>query len=178
MRTEQPPKTGGCGPVIKYLRYCILYTLTIVAVEIPGPGLAPWTLNSIVACCSVASLVWNSFIRCVRSCHTRLFFIYTCVDNHRMLCCIVQVNGEDLREATHDRAIQVLRQTPSVVRMVVFRDESLLKEDEIYDVFTVELMKKPNKGLGLSIVGRRKDKGIFISDIVSRNSAVTVAIWP
>ena len=30
----------------------------------------------------------------------------------------------------------------------------------------VELMKKPGKGLGISIVGRRNDTGVFISDIV------------
>ena len=87
----------------------------------------------------------------------------------------LQVNHEDLREAGHDRAIQVLRQTPAVVHMVVFRDESLLKDDEMYDVFTVEMLKKPNKGLGLSIVGRRKDTGVFISDIVS---GTTVYIHP
>lgn len=80
------------------------------------------------------------------------------------------MNHDDLREATHDRAIQVLRQTPAVVKMVVFRDESLLKDDDMYDIFTVELMKKPNKGLGLSIVGRRKDAGVFISDIVRARS--------
>ena len=80
---------------------------------------------------------------------------------------MLQVCDDDLREATHDRAIQVLRQTPSVVQMVVFRDESLLKDDDIYDIFTVDLMKKPGKGLGLSIVGRRNDTGVFISDIVS-----------
>ena len=78
-----------------------------------------------------------------------------------------QVNNENLREATHDRAIQVLRQTPAVVKMVVFRDEVQPKDEDMYDTFTVELMKKPGKGLGLSIVGRRNDVGVFISDIVS-----------
>ena len=77
-----------------------------------------------------------------------------------------QVNGVDLRNATHDRAINVLRQTPNVVKMIVFRDESLLKDEDLYEVFTVELLKKPGKGLGLTIVGRKKDPGIFISDIV------------
>ena len=82
-------------------------------------------------------------------------------------CLAVQVNDEDLRYVTHEHAIQVLRQTPAVVRMLVFRDETLLKDDDIYDVFSVELMKKPNKGLGISIVGRRNASGVFISDIVS-----------
>ncbi len=51
--------------------------------------------------------------------------------------------------------------------MLVYRDDSQVKDEEIYDVFTVELNKKPGKGLGLSIVGRRNDVGVYISDIVS-----------
>ena len=78
----------------------------------------------------------------------------------------MQVNGENLREATHDYAIQVLRQTPATVSMRVFRDDSHVKEEDIYDIFTVELIKKPGKGLGLSIVGKRNDVGVYISDIV------------
>ena len=72
-----------------------------------------------------------------------------------------------MRNASHERAIQVLRQTSAVVRMVVFRDDSVLKEEELYDIFSVELMKKPGKGLGLSIVGRKSLPGVFVSDIVS-----------
>ena len=80
------------------------------------------------------------------------------------------MNDEDLRYVTHERALQVLRQTPSgVVRMRVYRDESLLDDDQMYDVITVELVKKPNKGLGVSIVGRRHASGVFVSDIVSRH---------
>lgn len=51
--------------------------------------------------------------------------------------------------------------------MVVYRDDQLTKEEDIYDIFTVELVKKPGKGLGLSIVGKRNDVGVYISDIVS-----------
>ena len=61
----------------------------------------------------------------------------------------------------------MLRETPSTVCMLVFRDESVLQDEDIYDVFAVDLMKKPGRGLGISIVGRRNDTGIFISDIVS-----------
>lgn len=67
----------------------------------------------------------------------------------------VQVNGIDLRTASHDEAINVLRQTPQQVRLTVFRDEAQYKEDELWDVLSVELQKKPGQGLGLSIVGRR-----------------------
>lgn len=62
--------------------------------------------------------------------------------------------------------------------MVVLRVESCVPNENgtvaataetanISDAFDVELMKKPGKGLGLSIVGRKSGSGIFISDIVS-----------
>lgn len=55
--------------------------------------------------------------------------------------------------------------------MVVYRDESVangtaIKDEDLLDVIDVELTKKPGKGLGLSIVGRKNGNGIFISDIV------------
>lgn len=68
---------------------------------------------------------------------------------------ISQVNSFDLRAASHDEAINVLRQTPQRVRLTVYRDEAQYKEEELWDSFTVELHKKPGQGLGLSIVGRR-----------------------
>lgn len=64
----------------------------------------------------------------------------------------------------------------SKVTMVVLRDESCVPDENgsistdttnITDAFDVELTKKPSKGLGLSIVGRKSGSGIFISDIVS-----------
>lgn len=59
------------------------------------------------------------------------------------------------------------------VKMVVFRDEGAVsgKEEELMDMMEVELTKKPGKGLGLSIVGRKNGTGIFISDVVS-------ILWP
>lgn len=60
--------------------------------------------------------------------------------------------------------------------MVVLRDESYVPDENstgsaeisnIMDTFDVELTKKPGKGLGLSLVGRKSGSGIFISDIVS-----------
>ncbi|XP_060124873.1 multiple PDZ domain protein isoform X4 [Zootoca vivipara] len=79
---------------------------------------------------------------------------------------ILEVNGIDLRSATHDEAINVLRQTPQKVRLTVYRDEAQYKEEDMYDVLSIELQKKPGKGLGLSIVGKRNDTGVFVSDIV------------
>ncbi|XP_067409195.1 multiple PDZ domain protein isoform X3 [Emydura macquarii macquarii] len=79
---------------------------------------------------------------------------------------ILEVNGIDLRNATHDEAINVLRQTPQKVRLTVYRDEAQYKEEDMYDALSIELQKKPGKGLGLSIVGKRNDTGVFVSDIV------------
>ncbi|KAG7461876.1 hypothetical protein MATL_G00195790 [Megalops atlanticus] len=79
---------------------------------------------------------------------------------------ILEVNGIDLRVATHDEAINVLRQTPQKVRLTVYRDEAQYKEEDMWDVFSVELQKKAGHGLGLSIVGKRNDTGVFVSDIV------------
>ncbi|XP_052570956.1 multiple PDZ domain protein isoform X11 [Peromyscus californicus insignis] len=79
---------------------------------------------------------------------------------------ILEVNGIDLRKATHDEAINVLRQTPQRVRLTLYRDEAPYKEEDVCDTFTIELQKRPGKGFGLSIVGKRNDTGVFVSDIV------------
>jgi multiple PDZ domain protein len=50
--------------------------------------------------------------------------------------------------------------------MVVYRDEAVAKEDDMYDQIDLELVKKSGKGLGLSIVGRKNGSGVFISDVV------------
>ncbi|XP_060849301.1 multiple PDZ domain protein-like isoform X3 [Rhopalosiphum padi] len=93
---------------------------------------------------------------------------------------LVEVNGEDFRNITHIKALGVLRQTPAKVTMVVMRDESCVPDENgsisadttnITDAFDVELTKKPSKGLGLSIVGRKSGSGIFISDIVVGGAA-------
>nr|XP_009670818.1 PREDICTED: multiple PDZ domain protein isoform X1 [Struthio camelus australis] len=81
--------------------------------------------------------------------------------------------GIDLSNATHDEAINVLRQTPQKVRLTVYRDEAQYKEEDMYDVLNIELQKKPGKGLGLSIVGKRNDTGVFVSDIVKGGIADT-----
>ncbi|XP_017588363.1 PREDICTED: multiple PDZ domain protein isoform X11 [Corvus brachyrhynchos] len=66
-----------------------------------------------------------------------------------------------------------LRQTPQKVRLTVYRDEAQYKEEDMYDVLSIELQKKPGKGLGLSIVGKRNDTGVFVSDIVKGGIADT-----
>jgi len=78
------------------------------------------------------------------------------------------VNGEDLTNATHSRALHALRHTlTDSLNLLVLRAETLWNEQELHDILTVELVKKPSKGLGLSIVSRRHNIGVVIADIVS-----------
>uniref|UniRef100_A0A8D1EQA9 PDZ domain-containing protein n=1 Tax=Sus scrofa TaxID=9823 RepID=A0A8D1EQA9_PIG len=84
---------------------------------------------------------------------------------------ILEVNGIDLRSASHEEAITALRQTPQKVRLVVYRDEAHYRDEENLEVFPVDLQKKAGRGLGLSIVGKRNGSGVFISDIVKGGAA-------
>ncbi|KAG8508522.1 InaD-like protein, partial [Galemys pyrenaicus] len=84
---------------------------------------------------------------------------------------ILEVNGMDLRSASHEEAITALRQTPQKVRLVVYRDEAHYRDEENLEIFPVDLHKKAGRGLGLSIVGKRNGSGVFISDIVKGGAA-------
>lgn len=84
---------------------------------------------------------------------------------------ILEVNGVDLRSASHEEAIAALRQTPQKVRLVVYRDEAHYRDEENLEIFPVDLQKKTGRGLGLSIVGKRNGNGVFISDIVKGGAA-------
>ncbi|XP_074598985.1 multiple PDZ domain protein-like isoform X2 [Brevipalpus obovatus] len=80
---------------------------------------------------------------------------------------ILQVNDDDLHNVPHDQAISALRQTTSSIRMVVHREESHATDDsDLYEILTIELNKKPGKGLGLSIVGKKNGPGVYVSEVV------------
>lgn len=83
---------------------------------------------------------------------------------------ILECNSEDFRNITHSKALAALRQTPAKVKMTVLRDDVAKEEDKL-EIIDVELNKKPGKGLGLSIVGRKNGPGIFISEVVSGGAA-------
>ncbi|XP_014726016.1 PREDICTED: inaD-like protein isoform X1 [Sturnus vulgaris] len=84
---------------------------------------------------------------------------------------ILEVNGIDLRSASHEEAITALRQTPQKVQLVVYRNEAHYKDEENLEVFSVDIQKKTGRGLGLSIAGKRNGSGVFISDIVKGGAA-------
>ncbi|XP_059400000.1 inaD-like protein isoform X5 [Carassius carassius] len=84
---------------------------------------------------------------------------------------ILEVNAVDLRSVAHEDAIAALRQTPAKVRLTVLRDEAQYRDEENLDMFRIELQKRTGRGLGLSIVGKRNGKGVFISDVVKGGAA-------
>ncbi|XP_069386092.1 multiple PDZ domain protein isoform X5 [Paralichthys olivaceus] len=79
---------------------------------------------------------------------------------------ILEVNGIDLRQATHDEAIGVLRLTTQRVCLRVFRHQEAYREEDLWDVFSMELRPRPGEGLGFTTVGKSNDTGVFVSDII------------
>ncbi|XP_029115128.1 multiple PDZ domain protein-like [Scleropages formosus] len=79
---------------------------------------------------------------------------------------ILEVNGFDLRETTHDEAIEVLRQTVQDVLLTVYRREACYNDVDLWDIFTLELDRESGQDLGLRVAGKRDDRGVFVSDIV------------
>ncbi|GMR37357.1 hypothetical protein PMAYCL1PPCAC_07552, partial [Pristionchus mayeri] len=88
---------------------------------------------------------------------------------------VLEVNGTSLRGVSHEQAISLLRRTPPKVRLLVYRDAnlqmSLLDPTQIYNMFELELTKRPGRGLGLSIVGRKNEPGVYVSEVVKGGAA-------
>uniref|UniRef100_A0A3B3DLU6 PDZ domain-containing protein n=1 Tax=Oryzias melastigma TaxID=30732 RepID=A0A3B3DLU6_ORYME len=84
---------------------------------------------------------------------------------------ILEVNGIDLRQATHDEAIAVLRLTTQRVRLCVFRHQEAYREEDLWDVFSLQLSPRPGEGLGFTTVGKSNDTGVFVSDVVRGGAA-------
>ncbi|XP_034147102.1 multiple PDZ domain protein-like [Esox lucius] len=79
---------------------------------------------------------------------------------------ILEVNGIDLRQATHEEAIGVLRLTPQKLRLTVFRHQQGYREEDLWDVFHLDLKRPPGQALGISTVGKSNDTGVFVSEIM------------
>ena len=50
--------------------------------------------------------------------------------------------------------------------MIVFREDANTNYTDNYEIISIELFKKPGKGLGLSIVGRKNGPGVYVSEVV------------
>ena len=89
----------------------------------------------------------------------------------RFAVCNLKVCGQSLRNVTHEMAIQTLRQTPPVIKLVILREETdVLSDAKVFDTVVVNLVKKPGQGLGFSIIGR--SSGVFISEVVRAHSSL------
>ena len=97
---------------------------------------------------------------------------------------ILRVNNIDLTNATHEQALNALRQTSDFVRLLIPRGflaseelkankstrshaKKIIEEEQFLNILNIELVKKFAKGLGFSIIGRRDGTGVFLSHIVS-----------
>ena len=65
------------------------------------------------------------------------------------------MNGIDLRQATHEEALGVLRLSTQRVRLCVFRHQESYREEDLWDVFPLELRPSPGCGLGFCTVGKK-----------------------
>ena len=52
------------------------------------------------------------------------------------------------------------------------------EDDEIYETLEVELHKKKDRGLGLSIVGKKSGPGVYISEVVKGGAADSDVSFP
>ncbi|XP_035229335.1 inaD-like protein isoform X2 [Stegodyphus dumicola] len=78
---------------------------------------------------------------------------------------ILEVNGHDMRHATHIEAINALRHSVPVVTIRVYRHKETKENSSLIEL-NVQLYKKPGRGLGLSIVGRENAPGVYISEVI------------
>ena len=58
---------------------------------------------------------------------------------------MLEVDAFSLRDCSHEDAIRILRQTSQNVKLKVLRDELPLREEDVYEVIQVELVKKVGK---------------------------------
>eukprot|EP00112_Aurelia_sp_Birch-Aquarium-sp1_P017487 Seg406.1 transcript_id=Seg406.1/GoldUCD/mRNA.D3Y31 product="Multiple PDZ domain protein" protein_id=Seg406.1/GoldUCD/D3Y31 len=81
---------------------------------------------------------------------------------------ILSVNGNDLREVTHDHSVQILRMAKNPVRLTVYREniEKIFTNcSDPEQEFQVVVRKGINDNLGLGIYARKDGKGVFVTYI-------------
>ncbi|XP_048852422.1 multiple PDZ domain protein-like isoform X3 [Brienomyrus brachyistius] len=72
---------------------------------------------------------------------------------------ILEVNSIEPRAGTREEGLGVVSRTPR-------RDKAGCGEPDLWDVFTLELAGEPGQELGLKVLGKRNDPGVFISEIL------------
>ncbi|CAG5128988.1 unnamed protein product, partial [Candidula unifasciata] len=80
---------------------------------------------------------------------------------------ILEVNGEDLTQATHHQAVATLAQFFPVCRLTVYRERA---EDsrpiEKEETLKITLCKHKGKQMGIKLVGKRNGPGVYILTLI------------
>ncbi|RMX40112.1 hypothetical protein pdam_00002322, partial [Pocillopora damicornis] len=79
---------------------------------------------------------------------------------------IIMVNGENLQQMNHKNVVSALRLAPSPVSLTILREDPekiFTSIEEPTTIFEVNLVKSFTEYLGLSILGRKDKKGVFVS---------------
>nr|XP_023685484.1 multiple PDZ domain protein-like isoform X2 [Paramormyrops kingsleyae] len=72
---------------------------------------------------------------------------------------ILEVNSIDPRAVTRDEVVSVVSWTPHC-------DKASCGEEDPWDVFMLDLAGEPGQELGLRVLGKRNDPGVFIAEIL------------
>ncbi|KAJ8960332.1 hypothetical protein NQ318_004066 [Aromia moschata] len=79
---------------------------------------------------------------------------------------IMDVNGTSLKDVTYTSALIALRQTLPKMKMTVYRPTNIE-----YTVIEVDMIRKPGKGLGLSVISRKSGRGVYVSEVLTGGAA-------
>ncbi|XP_025084827.1 ligand of Numb protein X 2-like isoform X2 [Pomacea canaliculata] len=87
---------------------------------------------------------------------------------------ILEVNGDDLTQASHYHAHQALTNFLPVCRLTVYRERA---EDsrpiEKEEILKITLMKHKNRQLGIKLVGKRNGPGVYILTLITGSLAAS-----
>ncbi|OQV25881.1 Multiple PDZ domain protein [Hypsibius exemplaris] len=82
---------------------------------------------------------------------------------------IVSISDQDFSRITDvNQAMDALMKgaSPSVKIKIIRDVESSMRDEDYYQILDLELVKRPGKGLGLSIVVRPTEEGVYVSEVV------------
>ncbi|KAL7670580.1 hypothetical protein ACOME3_005516 [Neoechinorhynchus agilis] len=87
---------------------------------------------------------------------------------------ILEVNGVDVTKCSSEECMELIRESISTIELKVIRgpnEVSSLENEDKLEKISVELMKKQNRGLGLSITKLQSGRGAYISGIIEGGCA-------
>lgn len=80
---------------------------------------------------------------------------------------ILEVNGEDLTQATHHQAVVILAQFFPVCRLTVYRERAEENRPiEKEEILKITLCKHKGRQLGIKLVGKRNGPGVYILTLI------------